>query len=94
MPRAYTTNTSPCSTAGGTGRGRSSGRFPRTYSPLGDYGGWGLPGNLAYNVWGPHGLQLVFRSGNQLLLGTQRPAELLAVLAALHAADASRPISL
>ena len=71
--------------------------FPRTYSPLGDYGGWGirgLPGNLAYNVWGPAGLQLVFRSGHKLLLGTQQPAELRAVLAALQAADATRPIQL
>lgn len=69
--------------------------FPRTYSPLGEYGGWGikgLPGDLAYNVWGPDGLQLVFQSGNKLLLGTQRPAELRAVLMALHESDASRPI--
>jgi len=71
--------------------------FPRTYSPLGDYGGWGLrglPGNLAYNIWGTTGLQLVFRSGNKLLLGTQQPAELRQVLTALQAADATRPISL
>lgn len=71
--------------------------FPRVYSPMGDYGGWGirgLPGNLAYNVWGPNGLQLVFRSGNKLLLGTQQPTELRAVLAALQAADTTRPIRL
>lgn len=70
---------------------------PRTYSPLGDYGGWGirgLPGNLAYNVWGPAGLQLVFQSGNKLLLGTQRPAELQATLAALQAAFPTGPIAL
>lgn len=70
---------------------------PRTYSPMGDYGGWGvrgLPGNLAYNVWGPAGLQLIFRSGDKLLLGTQRPTELRAALAALQAADATRPITL
>jgi hypothetical protein len=71
--------------------------FPRTYSPLGDYGGWGirgLPGNLAYNVWGPSGLQLVFLSGKKLLLGTQQPTELQLVLAALQAADSTRPIML
>jgi hypothetical protein len=70
---------------------------PRTYSPLGDYGGWGIkgwPSNWVYNVWGPAGLQLVFRSGDKLLLGTQQPAELQAVLAALHAADATLPIEL
>lgn len=71
--------------------------FPRVYSPLGDYGGWGirgLPGDLAYNVWGPAGLPLVFRSGNKLLLGTQQPTELRAVLTALQAADTTRPIRL
>ena len=71
--------------------------FPRTYSPLGDYGGWGirgLPGNLAYNVWGTAGLQLIFRSGNRLLLGTQQPEELRRVLAALQAAESALPIRL
>ena len=71
--------------------------FPRSYSPFGDYGGWGirgLPGNLAYNVWGPAGLQLIFRSGNRLLLGTQQPAELQEVLAALHATNRTLPITL
>lgn len=70
---------------------------PRTYSPLGDYGGWGirgLPGNLAYNVWGKAGLQLIFQSGNRLLLGTQQPQVLRQVLAALHQADHTLPIIL
>jgi len=70
---------------------------PRTYSPLGDYGGWGirgLPGNLAYNVWGTAGLQLIFQSGNRLLLGTQQPQVLRQVLAALHQADHTLPIIL
>jgi hypothetical protein len=70
---------------------------PRTYSPLGDYGGWGIkgwPGNLAYNVWGEAGLQLVFQSGNRLLLGTQQPEELRLVLVALHQADPTLPITL
>jgi hypothetical protein len=48
----------------------------------------------AYNVWGPAGLQLVFLSGKKLLLGTQQPAELQLVLAALQAADSTRPITL
>ena len=70
---------------------------PRTYSPLGDYSGWGLrglPGNLAYNVWGTAGLQLVFGSGNRLLLGTQQPAELHRVLVVLQAAYPDYPIAL
>ena len=71
--------------------------FLRTYSPLGDFGGWGirgLPGNLAYNVWGPAGLQLVFQSGNRLLLGTQLPEELrctLQLLGQLHTAVEGPP---
>ena len=59
---------------------------PRTYSPLGDFGGWGIrgfPGNMAYNVWGSYGLQLVFQSGDRLLLGTQQPEKLTATLQAL-----------
>ncbi|MGI4862562.1 MAG: hypothetical protein ACRYFZ_01470 [Janthinobacterium lividum] len=71
--------------------------LPRTYSPLGDYGGWGirgLPSNLAYNVWGQAGLQLIFQSGNKLLLGTQQPEELRKVLVALQIAAPTGPIAL
>ena len=69
--------------------------FARPYSPIGDYGGWGLrglAGNKAYNVWGSEGLQLVFKSGNRLLLGTQHPAELREALRGLRAAIPSLPI--
>ncbi|MGI4835545.1 MAG: hypothetical protein ACRYFK_18990 [Janthinobacterium lividum] len=69
--------------------------YARHYSPLGDYGGWGLrglSGNKAYNVWGSEGLQLVFKSGNRLLLGTQRPAELRAALRGLKTALPTLPI--
>lgn len=69
--------------------------FARRYSPLGDYGGWGLrglSGNKAYNVWGKEGLQLVFTSNNRLLLGTQRPDELRTALRGLRAALPSLPI--
>lgn len=67
----------------------------RHYAPIGEYGGWGLrglKGNKAYNVWGSEGLQLVFGSGNRLLLGTQRPEELRAALRGLKAALPSLPI--
>lgn len=69
--------------------------FARSYSPLGDYGGWGLRGlrgNKAYNVWGKEGLQLVFKSNNRLLLGTQRPDELRTALRGLKAALPTLPI--
>lgn len=69
--------------------------FLRTYSPLSDYGGWGIkgtPGDLVYNVWGEHGLQLVFQSGNRLLLGTQRPEELRQTLQVLGRLPATSEI--
>jgi len=53
----------------------------RTYSPLGEYGGWGIKYGLGgagkvYNVRGNKGLQLVFKDGARLLIGTQKPQEL------------------
>lgn len=46
----------------------------RTYRPIFEYGGWGLRGigkNKAYNVSGNEGLQLVFKDGRRLLIGSQ-----------------------
>jgi hypothetical protein len=61
--------------------------YVRRYSALGEYGGWGIKGwsfdDYAYNVSGPHGLQLVLANGKRVLIGTQRPEELRQVLAAL-----------
>lgn len=53
----------------------------RRYSPLGEYGGWGLRWGIfgsgaAYNISGNKGLQLVFKSGKKLLIGTKKPKEL------------------
>jgi hypothetical protein len=58
---------------------------PRTYSPIGEYGGWGIRGfgkNRAYNVSGNRGVQLRLVSGRRLLIGSQRPEELAAALVA------------
>lgn len=57
----------------------------RRYSPIAEYGGWGLRIGFfgrgsAWNVSGDQGLQLVFRDGRQLLIGTRRPKELEAAL--------------
>jgi len=54
---------------------------PREYSALAEYGGWGIHFSLsgrgwAYNVRGNSGVQLVFRNGKQLLIGTEQPDEL------------------
>lgn len=55
--------------------------YLRKYSPLGEYGGWGVRLGLfgkgtAYNVSGNWGLQLEFTSKKKLLIGTARPEEL------------------
>ncbi|HET9504986.1 MAG TPA: hypothetical protein VFO93_15695 [Hymenobacter sp.] len=71
--------------------------YLRRYDPLGEYGGWGIKGssqNRAYNIANDEGLQIELRNGRRVLLGTQRPTELRQVLAALQAADATRPIAL
>ena len=51
-----------------------------TYNPVLDYGGYGLRFGLfgkgkAYNVSGDQGIQLVFKKGSKLLIGTQKPNE-------------------
>ncbi|MEX0275754.1 MAG: DUF6141 family protein [Flavobacteriaceae bacterium] len=51
----------------------------RTYSPITEYGGWGLKGiskkNRAVNVKGNQGIQIVLKNGDKLLIGTQRSKE-------------------
>jgi len=47
---------------------------PRTYSPIREYGGWGIrqgSSGTAYNLMGDRGVQLVLRSGERVLLGSQ-----------------------
>lgn len=57
----------------------------RAYSPLREFGGWGVRGvssqNRAYNIAGNYGLQLVFNDGKRLLIGTQQPQKLAKVMA-------------
>lgn len=55
--------------------------YIREYSPIGEYGGWGLRLGLfgkgkAYNVSGNMGLQLVFNDNKKLLIGTQKSQEM------------------
>ncbi|MCK5334467.1 MAG: hypothetical protein KAJ24_08150, partial [Candidatus Aenigmarchaeota archaeon] len=54
----------------------------RKYSPVGEYGGWGVRCNfggkgMAYNVSGNHGVQLELLSGKKILIGSQKPDELV-----------------
>lgn len=54
-----------------------------TYSPLRDYGGWGIrygPAGKAYNVHGNRGVRLIARLGRNLMIGSQKPEELAAAL--------------
>ena len=55
----------------------------RKYSPLREYGGWGIKGSLknrAYNVDGNIGLQLVLLNGKRILIGTKQSDKLEALL--------------
>lgn len=55
----------------------------RKYSPLMEYGGWGIRfgrNGKAYNIKGNKGLQLKFKNGSALLIGTQKADELEKVL--------------
>jgi len=59
----------------------------RTYSPIGEYGGWGIRygwNGKAYNVSGNQGIQFELHNGKRFLIGTQRPLEFLAALQSLE----------
>jgi hypothetical protein len=49
---------------------------PREYSPFREFGGWGIrigPSGWAYNVRGNQGIEVTFRAGHRILVGTQDP---------------------
>lgn len=51
----------------------------KTYSPIREYGGWGIRDGSkgkAYNISGNRGVELEISSGKRLLIGSQRPEEL------------------
>jgi len=52
----------------------------RTYRPLLEYGGWGIrfgKSGRAFNMSGKRGVQLVLKGGKRLLIGSQKPEELV-----------------
>lgn len=53
---------------------------PATYSPLGEFGGWGIRWNpwkgLAYSASGNTGVRLELVGGRRVLVGSQRAGEL------------------
>jgi hypothetical protein len=59
--------------------------YIREYAAMSEYGGWGVRIGIhsrgsAFNVSGNKGLQLEFENSDKLLIGTNKPAELLAAL--------------
>lgn len=59
--------------------------FPREYSPMREYGGWGVRVSAegrAYNATGNKGVQLVLKDGSRILIGSQQPEALAAALRA------------
>jgi len=50
----------------------------RKYNPIWEYGGWGIRYGFrgkAYNVKGNIGIQIHFKDGKSLLIGTQKPEQ-------------------
>lgn len=63
--------------------------FIREYSAITEYGGWGLRMGMfgkgkAYNTSGNMGLQIVFKDGKKLLIGTQNSNEIKQYLTAIN----------
>lgn len=61
-----------------------------TYSPLREYGGWGIRGrgeNVALNARGNRGVRLTLTDGRRVLIGSQRPFELADALSPDATAD-------
>ena len=60
--------------------------YARRYRPIVEYGGWGIrwgfKGGRAYNISGNEGVQLVFKDGRRLLIGSQKADELAAAISA------------
>ncbi len=53
--------------------------YVREYNPTKEYGGWGIRGtnnNEAVNVAGHEGIQIIFKNGKKLLIGTQKPEQI------------------
>jgi hypothetical protein len=64
-----------------------------SYRPIRDYGGWGIRGfgkRRALNTRGDQGLLVTRTDGSTLLIGSQKPRELLAALAQAGVATQDR----
>jgi hypothetical protein len=62
----------------------------RAYSPLGEFGGWGIRlgfRGIAYNVTGNLGIQLELLNGRRILIGTQDPDSFMDAVDSAWSAD-------
>ncbi|MHC4148062.1 MAG: DUF6141 family protein [Planctomycetota bacterium] len=63
--------------------------YSRVYRPILEYGGWGIrcgfKGGRAYNVSGNKGVQLILQNGKRLLIGSQKPDELVEAINSMMA---------
>ncbi|WP_343747775.1 hypothetical protein [Fluviicola sp.] len=62
--------------------------YLREYSPIAEYGGWGIRYSFsgsgkAFNVSGRTGLQLVFKDGRKVLIGTNKAEDMMQVLSVM-----------
>lgn len=61
--------------------------YVKDYNPINDYGGWGYrigKKGKAYNTKGSSGLQLIFKNGSSLLIGTQKKSELITIVSKVN----------
>jgi len=67
--------------------------YVREYRPLLEYGGWGIRYSFsgkAYNVSGKKGLQIIFKNGKRLLVGSQKPQELVVAIDSIIKGNAEK----
>jgi len=67
--------------------------YAREYRPVLEYGGWGIRYSFsgrAYNVSGKKGLQIIFKNGKRLLVGSQKPHELVAAIDSIIKGNAEK----
>lgn len=62
--------------------------FVRTYKPIREYGGWGLRTSfqghgMALTISGNRGIQLIFKTGRKILIGTKNAEKVEAILSSL-----------
>jgi hypothetical protein len=63
------------------------------YSPITEYGGWGIKGTSgrrAYNVSGNRGVRITFANGNTVLIGSQKPEQLYTAITAMIRTGSAR----